>query len=358
MKLLIPLLIGLSNTPIVAAERAVPVKTGVVIKADIQQQVPITGLITSPRVSKVSTRVDGLITELKFVEGGLVKRGDTLVLLDRVLAKIDVERSHAAVLEAQSRLQERQRKRDELQALAKNQYLAKSSYETALAEVRTSKAIVQRLQAAYKKNRQLLQHHVIKAPFDGIIKRKTAEPGEWIKVGDSLLELVEIDVLRVEIDVPQSYFPQLRVNTTAKISIDALPQHPLQGKVSQIIAVADATAHTFPVYINIDNNRRLYAPGMTTRVTLQLQTPQSNGLTSLLVPRDALNFNQNHVGILWLVKEEQQQHRVYPLEVITGRVHKNQVEVHAATLRAGQQVVTRGNETLKSGQRVRLINTP
>ena len=326
MKLLALVFFFLISLNLNAAERAVPVRVAAITKAKIQQLIPITGLITAPRISKVSTQVDALIIEFLYDEGAFVKQGDILVKLDKVLAEIDLQRSQAAVTEAKSRLQEHIRKRDELGKLIANQYLAKTSYETAVAEVQISKAIVKRLEAAYLRNQQLLKQHHIKAPFNGVIRRKTAETGEWIKVGESLLELVDMDSLRVEIEVPQSYYPKLQKNTQATITFDALPQQQLVAPISQIIPVADATAHTFPVHFNIDNRQRLFTPGMTTRVALQLNASQQT-TAALLIPRDALIKKNNQADSIWVIKSADNVKRVYPVEVSTGRVYQKHIEI-------------------------------
>jgi multidrug efflux pump subunit AcrA (membrane-fusion protein) len=95
---------------------------------------------------------------------------------------------------------------------------------------------------------------------------------------------------------------------------------------------------------------------MTARVILQLHSDQPETST-LLVPRDALSKN-NKVDTVWVIKSKGTSHRVYPITVSTGRIYRNQVEILSSELQFGQQVVTRGNETLKSGQQVIITPRP
>lgn len=337
-----------------AEEREIPVRVSLVKNSPISEELPLTGMITARRVSSLSPRVDGHVTQVLVNEGDYVKKGDILIELDKVLAEYDVQSAAAAVQEAKAHLQESIRQRDELGKLIKNQYLAKTSYETAVSEVKIKDAIVKRLKAAYQRNMELAGQHHIKAPFDGVISEKMVESGQWIKVGNPVLELVDVDNLRVEVSVPQYYFSDIQLKTPVTIYTDALPGKPIQAGITHIIPVADATAHAFPVHIGIDNKERQFTPGMSAKAIFQLASNQENP-SSLLVPRDAIVKKSNHPDSVWVVEDKQGALRVFPVTVTTGKIFKDQVEILGNELKPGQQIVIRGNEILKPGQKVRRV---
>ena len=339
---------------IFAGEREIPVRISVVKMAPVHEQLPLTGMITARRLSSLSSRVDAMVTVVLVNEGDLVKKGDILIKLDKVLADFDVQRAAAALEEAKARLQESIRQRDELGKLIKNQYLAKTSYETAISEVRIKDAIVKRLQAAYQRNIELADQHLIKAPFDGIISEKLVESGQWIKVGNTVLKLVDIENLRIEVSVPQRYFTEIQLNTPVTFFTDALRGKHIPAKITHIIPVADMTAHAFPVHIGIDNKDRQYTPGMSARVVFQLASEQA-GQSVLLVPRDAIVKKSNQPDSVWIIENKQDTLRVHPVTVTTGRIVKDHVEILGNGLTPGQQIIIRGNEILKPGQKVRLV---
>ena len=144
-----------------------------------------------------------MVTEVLVEAGNFVKQGDDLVKLDRTLAKFDVKRSAAALAEAKAELRESIRLRDEFSKLIEKEYMAKTAFEGAVADARIKSAIVNRLEANHKRNVELLNRYKINAPFDGVISKKLIETGQWLKVGNSVLELVDINHLRVEVLAPQ-----------------------------------------------------------------------------------------------------------------------------------------------------------
>ncbi len=355
MKVFLLLILCFSYHELPAAEQPlVPVRVAVLRKTAMRQELPLSGLIVSRHVSSLSSRVDGLVAKVLVEAGDFVEAGEVLIELDKVLAEYDALRSGAALEEARARLRESRRKQAELGKLLKNQYLAKSSYEAAAAAVQIDKAMVKRLQAAYRHSQELVRQHRITAPFAGLVSRRFVEAGQWLKVGDSVLELFDVDALRVEVAVPQRYYAALKTGTAVIIHADALPERPLPATISRIIPVADRTAHTFRVYIAIDNRQRLYTPGMSAQAVFQLSGDRTS-LGVLVAPRDALVKQGGRQDRIWVVDASSDGLRVYPVTVTTGRSYQGQVEIVGGNLQAGQQIVVRGNENLKPGQRVRIL---
>lgn len=338
-----------------AAEKpAVPVRVAVVEKTAMRQELPLTGLFASRLVSSLSSRVDALVAKVLVEAGDFVQAGAVLIELDKALIEYDALRARAALEEARARLRESVRKRDELGKLMKNQYLAKTAFQAAEAKVRIDRAIVKRLQAARRRSQELVRQHSIAAPFSGVVSRRFVEAGQWLKVGNAVLELVDVDALRVEVAVPQRYFAELQVGTAAVIHADALPGQALSAVISRIIPVADRTAHTFLVYIAIDNQQRRYMPGMSAQVVLQLAGERGSQAV-LLVPRDAIVKQGGQQDRVWVVDASTGAATVHPITVSTGRSYQGQVEIVGGDLQAGQQIVVRGNENLRPGQRVRVL---
>src|SRR5690606_8223361 len=134
------------------------------------------------------------------------KKGDPLVQLDRELAEIDLARARAQVQEAEARWQDAQRRAREAQELVTQKNIARTAFESVQAEVEINAAVLQRLRQELARQEELLQRHVVKAPFDGVVVARLAEAGEWVDTGTPLVELAEIDVVRVDVPVPQHYF--------------------------------------------------------------------------------------------------------------------------------------------------------
>ncbi len=338
--------------PTAAAEQAVPVRVAPATAQPMRQQFALPGEIASQRLSGLSSQVDAMVVEVTVEEGDHVEQGEVLVRLDDELTRFDLLRSAAALEEAKAQLQESKRQRAEFAKLVGEKFIANTSYEASESKVKINAAVVKRLEVENRRYQSLLERHLIKAPFAGVISEKLVEAGQWVKVDTRVLTLVDDRNLRVEVDVPQRYFSRLSVGAAVEILPDAAPERALSAKVSRIIPVADATSHYFPLHIDIRNESLPLTPGMSVRVKLR---PESDSRPVLLLPRDAIVKQPDNRDSVWLVKRQGDALRAQPVEVTTGQVIDGLIEIVAGEVAAGDRVVVRGNEILKPEQMVRVI---
>ncbi len=336
-----------------AAEKVVPVRVAAVKRAPITEEISLTGTIAAQRISNLSSRIDAMVTKVQVEAGHFVNQGDVLVRLDSALAGYDVRRSAAALAEAEAELRESMRQRDEFSKLIEKKYMAKTAFEEAKSNVRVKSAIVKRLEAGHRRNIELFDRHKIKAPFDGVISKKLIETGQWLKVGNSVVELIDINHLRVEILAPQRYYSKLQQGTPVSIYPDALFGEEIKATITYKVPVANATAHTFPIHIEFENFDQRVTPGMTVRAVFKVSLEETNQPV-LLVPQDAIVKKNKQGDSVWVLKQGQNGHTVYPISVKTGRVYKGDIEILEGNIIPGMQVVTRGNEILQAGQPVKI----
>jgi membrane fusion protein, multidrug efflux system len=351
-KRLLILLLALLSAYIDAAEKKVPVRVAAVDRIPLQQTITLPGEILSQRVSNLSSRVDAMVQSVNVEEGDKVKAGQTLIKLDDELARIDLMRATAAVEEARVQLAESQRQSRELANLISDKFIAKTAFEAAEAKVNSNKAVLKRLQAEQQRFRELLDRHVIKAPYGGVISAKLVEAGQWVKVGNTVLTLTDNYQLRARVFVPQRIYTQIQPNNPVQITTDTRPGIILNATISAIIPVADSQSHQFPVHINLLNQHQQWAPGMT--VSVSLATDQTNGAV-LTVPRDALIIQPDQNEIVWKIRQLDKTHSVQRIPVHSVQTIGDRVQIETPDLVAGDQVVIRGNEILKQDQPVRII---
>jgi membrane fusion protein, multidrug efflux system len=337
-----------------AAEQPVPVTVAVVEKRAIDQEIPLSGSVLARRRSELSSEIDALVAEVPVEEGDAVKRGDVLIRLDATLAEFEALTAAAALEEARSRYKEALRQRDEAARLINKKYVAETDYKAKISEAHTALAVLNRLQADYRRRAELVKRHVIRAPFAGVVSKKEVEVGEWAEAGSLLLELVEIDRLRIDVPVPQRYFARIRRDSPVRLRFDAFPERWFDATVTFKIPVGHAAARTFPVRIEIDNSDRLVAPGMSARVVFLLQSNEPVD-AALMLPRDAIVRLPDGTGRVWRVESDNGMTRVGPVAIVTGRSFGALVEMKSGALTQGDRIVVRGNESLKSGQRVRIV---
>lgn len=336
--------------PVVAAEKPVPVDIVRAVRAPVYEDVPLSGTVESRRVSRISPKLSGYVAEVLVDDGDEVDEGRALLRLDPVMAGIELERIHAEIREAEARLAEAKRQRDEAEELVEKKHIPSTDYEARVSEVAIAEAVLQRLQTDLQRQRETLQRHTIRAPYTGVIGEKLVEAGQWVDTGTALFQLVETDVLRIDIPVPQFYFSRVRAGTPAGVRFDALPDYELDAAVSMKIPVGSESARTFPVRIEFDNSDGRVAPGMSARVRLRFEDTSKE--KALLLPRDSLVRSPDGTSTVWVVEDIKDTKTAKPVTVRPGRSFGGNVEILEGDVRSGDRVVIRGNEILEPGQAV------
>jgi RND family efflux transporter MFP subunit len=261
-----------------------------------------------------------------------------------------VAQARAAEREAVAELEDARRRLSELRDLAQGQgIVAESDVRAAAAEVERDSAVVERRKAELALAEALLRRHRIAAPFDGVIAQRSSELGEWVGTDTTVLDLVAVDSLRLDVQVPQAYFGRITPQTPVTLQLGARRDALVETTVTEVVPVSDPTARTFLARIDLDNAQGRMTPGMSARATLRMDTGQQG----VVVPRDALVRYPDGRIVVWVATADGDAHSVSERQVRTGLTFAGQVEI-VAGLDAGTAVVVGGNEALREGQRVRV----
>ena len=337
-----------------SAVAQVPVRVEPVAERTIISQINVTGTVTSPRTAVLSTAVGGLVAELMVDEGHRVDTGDALLKLDAELAQLALERAMAEVRQREIALDDARRRFVEAEKVGAQRGIARTQIESLRAEVTGDEAALVAAQAAAREQRAIVERHTLRAPFAGVISERLAELGEWVNPGDGLLELVATDNLRFDFRVGQEHFAALSPRTPVEITLDAVPDRAVSGRVDTIVPVKNPSARTFLVRVladatNAEDPLRI-TPGMSVRGKLNIDT----GRNGIAVSRDAiLRFPDGRVTV-WVVDT------AGDVPVVRERIVRPGVEFSGAVeitsgLAVGDRVVVRGNESLQEGQTVTIL---
>ncbi|MDX1710159.1 MAG: efflux RND transporter periplasmic adaptor subunit [Rhodovibrionaceae bacterium] len=338
-------------TGVVAQSDGPPVTAAIAEIQPITHVAKLSATVISPRAAKVSTAVGGLVESVEVDFGDKVRKGDSLIRLDRALAEQEVRRAEAAVAEAQATLADQERRLTIAERLIKRGNIPQNELDARSAEVRIASAAVERLKAEAARQREVLKRHVITAPFDGVVARKATEAGEWVSPGASVIELVSTETLHVDIPVPQRYFPQLSGDAPVELQFDALPGKTFSAEQVALVPVSDPTARTFTLRVRPKAAGVPLTPGMSARAAIHLAT----GNDGVVVPRDAVIRHPDGRVSLWVVQEDDGKQTVSERRVELGRAFDGRVHI-VSGLDAGERIVVRGNESLRQNQRVRVVD--
>lgn len=317
---------------------------------DWTQVLSLNGTLTSAQDAAITPRVGGLVTEVAIDAGSRAEKGDLLFQLDPELDELRLGELRAQLAGAKGELAEAVRLRDENLPLAEKGLVPSTEAEASKARVQIRRAEVQRLEAEIARQQERLRRHRIIAPFAGVIRLRFAEVGEWVDTGTPVAELVAVDTLRLDLQVPQDYFGIIQQGTPVTVIPDARQGASQQTKVSVSVPVSDPTARTFLIRVELDNSQGKLAPGMSARASIRMQT----GEKVLALPRDAtLRYPDGSVRV-WQIREADGKTIVAGKQVKLGRSSNGLVEIRDG-LKAGDRVVLRGNEGLSGGDTVQII---
>lgn len=310
----------------------------------------LTGTVTAEQSASLSPRVSGLVASVHVDAGDHVRAGDVLVELDATMARLALAESEAAIAEGQARLAEAERLRREAQRLAKTQSVAATQLEASDSAVKVSAAAVARLEAQRRAQAETIARHALIAPFDGVVTRKLTEAGEWIETGTAAIELVAIDRLRLDVQVPQERYHDIADDTPVEVRLDALPGQSFSGRILRRVPVKDTSARSFLVRVGVEGGEGRMTPGMSAEAVFRVRSSRK----TLTLPKDAIVRRPDGTASVWLLVETDGATRVRERPIEIGRSAAERVEVESG-LEAGDRVIMRGNEVLREGQLVHVV---
>lgn len=335
--------------PALAAGQVAPVEVASVERRAVIEALKLTGTLTSPSTARLSPDVEGRLVAISVDAGQRVQAGETLFRLDDELARLDLRQAVAAEHEAEAELADAERRYNEVQALVRQQSFPESEARSLATRVERSRAILERRRAERARAAAMVERYTLKAPFDGVIASRNADPGERVNPDSDVLRLVAVDRLQLDLRVPQGYFGRVGRDTPVTVKIDALQNETFQASISRIVPVSDTDARTFLVRADLDNSEGRMIPGMSARAVLRIGT----GRQGLVVPRDALIRYPDGRTVVWVARGEGGRRTVEERLVEIGLSFDGNVEI-VNGLSEGESVVVRGNEILEQGQEVRI----
>jgi RND family efflux transporter MFP subunit len=314
----------------------------------ISQKIRLPGTVQTRLVSTVASEVSGLVIEFPVRQGQTVQEGEVLARLRRENLELRLREARAQLSEDDARLQLAERTMQRTKELLEKGAVSQQDVDDRESEFNSLERRADRLRAIIEQLEDDLERTVIRAPFSGIVVQEHTQLAEWIDVGGEVLELMSLDELEVVIDLPERYYASVRPGDRASASFDALPGVKVTGVIRAVIPQADAQSRTFPVLMEIPNLDGKIGVGMVAQVELSF----GKSRTTTIVPKDAIVVQDRGQSAYVLDEED----HVWTKDVVSGTAVGAWVEVKGE-IQPGQRVVTRGNERLRDGQKVRVNPT-
>jgi RND family efflux transporter MFP subunit len=330
-----------------------PVRVAEVELRPVNEQVTATGTVSSPQSAVLSTAEAGLVEEIRVDEGDRVSRGDLLLHLDSEIAELTLARLRAATRQQKTALADAKRRFVEAEKVGPGGGVPQTLIDSLMAEVEVAEAALIAAEAEANVQQARVERHRLVAPFDGVITQRITETGEWVNPGTGLLELIATTGLRYEFRVAQRFIRDITLDTPVAVTMDAIPDAELPARIDAIVPVSDPGSRTFLVRLVSDDpvEGELAAPGMSVSAVFSMQT----GRNGLAVSRDALLRYADGRNTVWVIEDSDARPVVRERIVRTGVEFDGLIEVTSG-LEAGERVVVEGNESLRDGQVVTILD--
>lgn len=249
----------------------------------VDSTVELYGRSEPDRITTVKAEVAGKILKVHAKRGANVTKG-------QVIATIDEQDLEARLTKAKALLAQRELNYSGVESLHQDGYQGKVQLSTAMAELEDVKAQIKALEIALK-NTQVV------APFDGVLNSRYVEQGDYVKVGDQIAMVADLQPIIVTGYATEHQVSALRVGQSANIAL--LNQPETSGKIRYIASVADENTNTFKVEVAVENADNKWRAGQSGMLNISLNETQAIKVSPALLALD----EQGNIGIKTVADE-------------------------------------------------------
>jgi RND family efflux transporter MFP subunit len=242
------------------------------------------GYVVALREATVSAKSIYKVNEVVVQEGQAVKQGEIMARLDDSNARATLEQSKAQVKQLEAALAAAKVAADDARpSFMRNQAqlaeglispetfdAAKASYDAAQTAALVAEQNLAVAKATVEINQRYEDDTIIKAPFDGVVTVKSAQPGEIVSPqflgGGGIAKIVDMDSLEVDVDVSENFINRVHSKQAAVITLNAYPSWQIAAEVIAVIPTADRSKATVKVRIGFKQKDPRIVPEMGARV--------------------------------------------------------------------------------------------
>lgn len=325
------------------------------------------------RPGQVIAQIDpsDFLHKVKEIEAKLAQAKAQLSELEAGARPEELREAEEGVKQARSRFENARLQRERVEALFQRQVISKKEMDYAEMEFNVAQAQLaaseQRLhlvregarreakeasQAKVREMEALLSQEKIKlaqtsivAPFRGQISKRNVDPGALVTPSTAIATVVSTDTVKVVAHILEKDIPRVKPGMKVKIEAQAFPGEVFEGRIARVNSALDQATRTLRTEIEIPNPGRRLKPGMFVRLEIVLVEKPG----ALVVPKYAL-MEEGAARWVYVVNGNQALRRI----VRTGLEQYPDVEV-VEGLQEGERIVIKGQESIRNGSTVRVI---
>lgn len=321
---------------------AIPVEGAPVLREEMVLEVTASGQAAAWRQAVLTAEVEARVDGIPVRESQRVGPGDPLVALDPAEYELNVAERRAGLRQAEAAYREI--------VLFDEETIEDPAVRAERDRVARAKSGLDAAELQLMRAERELERTRVRAPFPGRVASIRVVPGQLVRAGDELMTIVDLDPIKVEVQVLEGELRWLEPGRKAEVRFSAFPGEPFVGEIRTINPVVDQETRAAKVTVLVRNPAGRVLPGMYARVSLEAQRITDR----VLVPREAV-LERDRRTMLFVHEDGRAKWRY----VTTGLENDDYFEIvpDPATdmVEAGEIVLVDGHYTLTHDARVRLV---
>jgi len=299
----------------------------------VLEDIRTVGTLRANEAVIVSPEIAGRIHRIRFSEGQEVAAGDVLVELDATILRAELVKTQSDLTLADANLQRAKKLASKGAGTLRAHDEATAAHQAAQANVALAQARLERAS--------------ITAPLSGIVGLRAVSTGAYVTPGDRLVELADIDPIKVDFRVPELVLSSLRAGLAIRVTVDAVPGRTFEGEIYAIDPIVDANGRAIRLRARVANPDGALFPGLFARVQIVVERREN----AVLVPESAV-FARGQDRLVYRVVDS----RAVLTKIELGQRLPGQVEVIDG-LGPDATVITAGHQQVRDGALVEIVDT-
>ena len=315
------------------------------------------GQTQAPDTIEIRSLVTGLVERQAFLDGGYVRKGDVLYVIDQRPFLAQLEQARANLAQAQASLLNAQQTLARNGRLIEQNAVSRSDYDNAVAQERSAAALVEAQKAQVRNAELNLGYTTLRAPRDGFISNSQVKPGALVTAQQTLLTtLYSSDPMWVSFTMSEyklldtqkrlKQAPGDSGNGTASYRLHLADgtEYPYSGKLDFVDATIDQKSGTLQARISVPNPNRVLRPGLFVRVIV----PAFQNTNAIRIPQQAVQELQGLKSVYVVSSDDKVESRQIAASSRLGNDW-----VIDSGLRPGDRIVVEGRGKLRAGMSVK-----
>ena len=310
-----------------------------------EPQVGAIGTLTAVNGIEIAPQVGGVVRELLFESGDLVKKGQKLLQLDTDTEEADLKNFRVQLENAEIEFDRRDK-------VFKKGFASKADLDTA----RTAR---DQLLASVQRTEALIAQKSIYAPWDGRLGLRDVAVGKYVAPGQNVVWMQSVDPIYADFTVTEADFGKIKIGQEVQAKISTYPGESFKGKVKTTDSRVSEASRMITIRGEIENPDGRLVPGMYAEVTVTIGEAQP----VVTIPQTAITYSLYGDSVFAVVKAKNPDPNAKEPDleierrfVKLGMVRNGRVNV-VDGVKPGEQVVIAGQNKIDQGSKVRVDNS-